>query len=239
MASTTTDKLQLIIAHYVRREYEAVFNKIHIPVALKYIIESFSRRAIASKIITMKEDLDFIQLISSKLSNIKKFKLLYRASENEYSAKRFHEACDNHGPTITIIKNQIGNVFGGYTKVKWQSTCYFDQLKYDDTAFLFVIRSRNDSQKVPNIFSITKPHQAIRHNGGAGPIFGAGPAVRIKDKCNINLSWSRIPEGDIKENRTAYNYHGHLLCGKEKELLWGNTQSYAVEDYEVFQLILK
>ena len=48
-----------------------------------------------------------------------KWKLLYRASENEYSAKSFHKYCDNKGPTLVIIKNSEGCIFGGYTTKSW------------------------------------------------------------------------------------------------------------------------
>ena len=44
-----------------------------------------------------------------------KWKLLYRASEHEYTAKSFHKYCDNKGPTLIVIKSSEGWIFGGYT----------------------------------------------------------------------------------------------------------------------------
>ncbi len=48
-----------------------------------------------------------------------KWKLLYRASEHEYSANSFHEYCDDKGPTLVIIKSSEGWIFGGYTTQSW------------------------------------------------------------------------------------------------------------------------
>ncbi len=47
------------------------------------------------------------------------WKLIYRASEHEYTIKSFHECCDNQGPTLVIIKSSEGWVFGGYTTQSW------------------------------------------------------------------------------------------------------------------------
>ena len=46
----------------------------------------------------MKQDLDFFTLLMNRLGNQtldKNISLLYRASENEYSALKFHESCDD------------------------------------------------------------------------------------------------------------------------------------------------
>ncbi|KAK8815195.1 hypothetical protein WA158_003407 [Blastocystis sp. Blastoise] len=48
----------------------------------------------------------------------KKWKLLFRASEHEYSTSEFHKYCDNIGEKILIVKNidqnNNVNIFGGY-----------------------------------------------------------------------------------------------------------------------------
>ena len=53
------------------------------------------------------------------LGNDYKWKLLYRASEHRYTAKSFHEYCDDKGPTLIIIKSSRGWIFGGYTTQSW------------------------------------------------------------------------------------------------------------------------
>ena len=48
-----------------------------------------------------------------------KWKLLYRASEHDYTAESFHEYCDDKGPTLIMIKSSKGWLFGGYTTQSW------------------------------------------------------------------------------------------------------------------------
>ena len=53
-----------------------------------------------------------------------KWKLIYRASEHEYSGKSFHECCDDKGSILVIIKSSGGWIFGGYTTQSWSGNDY-------------------------------------------------------------------------------------------------------------------
>ena len=53
------------------------------------------------------------------LGNDREWKLIYRASEHDYTAQSFHEFCDNQGSTLVIIKSSEGWIFGGYTTQSW------------------------------------------------------------------------------------------------------------------------
>ena len=49
-----------------------------------------------------------------------KWKLMYRASENGYTAKSFHDNCEDiDEPTLIIIKSSEGYLFGGFTTRTW------------------------------------------------------------------------------------------------------------------------
>ena len=49
-----------------------------------------------------------------------KWRLLYRASEHDYTARSFHEYCDDiNTSTLIIIKSTKGWIFGGYTTQSW------------------------------------------------------------------------------------------------------------------------
>lgn len=52
----------------------------------------------------------------------KEWKLIFRASEHDYSAESFHKCCDNQGTTIVVVKSTCGWIFGGYTTKSWK--CY-------------------------------------------------------------------------------------------------------------------
>ena len=57
------------------------------------------------------------------LGNDYQWKLIYRASEHGYTAKSFHECCDDvKGPTLIVIKSREGWIFGGYTTQSWKVT---------------------------------------------------------------------------------------------------------------------
>lgn len=45
--------------------------------------------------------------------------LLYRGSENNFSAKIFHQKCDNRGSSLVIVKGENGRIFGGYNSAGW------------------------------------------------------------------------------------------------------------------------
>ena len=85
----------------------------------------------------------------------KQWQLCFRASENGYSARAFHFACDNKGPTVTLVR--VGdNVFGGYTDKSWDG----------DKSELVIIRSTN----TPKMYSKHKNHR--RHTDARIPIVG-------------------------------------------------------------------
>ena len=65
-----------------------------------------------------------------------KWKLLYRSSEHDYTAKSFHEYCDDKGPTLIVVKSNEGWIFGGYTTQSWKGVnpnqlgCIYNDMKY-------------------------------------------------------------------------------------------------------------
>ena len=48
-------------------------------------------------------------------------RLLYRATRDGFTAEAFHLKCDGKENTLTIIRNNLDYVFGGYTTAKWLS----------------------------------------------------------------------------------------------------------------------
>lgn len=100
--------------------------------------------------------------------NIKQVKLLYRASENEFSAKRFHEKCDGIADTVTVIWTEFDKKIGGFTPLKWSSpqdvTYATDNGK---ESFLFSL-THNDK------FTLQKPQYAILNKADTGVAFGGG-----------------------------------------------------------------
>ena len=73
------------------------------------------------------ENSDYDDKLREWLGSDYKWRLLYRASEHGYTAKSFHEYCNNKGPTLIMIKSDGGWIFGGYTTQSWSGKCiYYD-----------------------------------------------------------------------------------------------------------------
>eukprot|EP01084_Bolivina_argentea_P067980 123715_1 len=238
-ARSKPNSLELIVWYFVRTEFEYE-NKVYlinasVAPALKHLIKHFSNKIIPSNMLTLNEDTDFFQSLSSGISSVGhiKFNLLYRASENAFSAYKFHELCDNHAPTICIIQSENNHIFGGYTSIKWSSDHGY---KTDNKAFLFLIRSQTKNEKCPVLFECKCSDTAVCHWKGRGPLFGGGFDIQIADKCSIwdgkdtdfdNCNYS-------SGNSEYYSITGNQLCG-------GNVSKHGayffrVIEYEVFEL---
>ena len=207
--------------------------------ALKYLTLKFSNRIIGCKLLTIKQDLDFFNLLLTKLPAIRRFKFLFRASDHYYSAHAFHEYCNDKPGTIIIIKNNWENIFGGFTSKSWklQDRVYAE----DENAFLFLIKSDDEliQSKCPLLLELKKGNSdyAIDCSRGQGPSFGLGD-ICIRDKCNEKVKMDFL--------RCIYaNYCGPCSYGVDEINICGGNQDYDVKqrwffqviDYEVFQII--
>ncbi|XP_033736421.1 interferon-induced protein 44-like [Pecten maximus] len=103
------------------------------------------------------------------------FTKLYSAKEHECDAAVFHQRCNNRGPTLTVIYNTDGHVYGGYASVSWQSTS--TPQVYDKAAFLFSLRGNGDEQS--RKFPVTKCNLALVFDDKSGPTFGSGPDLAV------------------------------------------------------------
>ncbi|KAH3776045.1 hypothetical protein DPMN_177458 [Dreissena polymorpha] len=65
------------------------------------------------------------------------FTLLYKITKDGCDAATFHQKCDNQGPTVTVLYNQQGSVYGGYGSASWNSTAAYIN---DAQAFLFQLK---------------------------------------------------------------------------------------------------
>ena len=95
--------------------------------------------------------------------NNQRWKLIYSAVKHGFTAADFHHRCDGKGPTITIIKSQVGNdLFGAFTQVPWSCTRGF---KKDSNAFLFTLT--NPHKLPPTKFNIREQSTdyAVYHSG--------------------------------------------------------------------------
>ena len=80
-----------------------------------------------------------------------KSELLYRLSRDGEEFSKFHELCDNKGPTLTLFEVEDGNKGGIYTPLSWDSN---SEWKNDMETFLFNLNKNAKYKKIKNDNSI-------------------------------------------------------------------------------------
>ena len=205
----------------------------------KEISGCFDPRFLRGSIIVLDKKYD--SYLKRWLGNDYKWKLLYRASEHDYTASSFHEYCDNKGPTLVVIKSSGGWIFGGYTTQSWSgsgvnvlSLRIFDNgCVADDKAFIFTLKNPHG---VPSTRYIKKRNciNSIKCDPRFGPTFTNIPIFKfdifIGDNCNRNNSCYIDNDGT----------NGYECDPQYKESLFVNTagpnerNKFSVLDYEVF-----
>jgi hypothetical protein len=111
----------------------------------------------------------FTSLLSKALPAVRCSKLLFRSSRDGATAAAFHSRCDYEGPTLTLIKDTNGNVFGGYTAVVWGSYDGWDYLT-NRTAFLLTVV--NPHADPPAVFPPKVYGYKFYCTSSCGPVFG-------------------------------------------------------------------
>jgi hypothetical protein len=146
-------------------------------------------------------------------------RLIYRASRDGFGVDRFHNNCDNRGPTFVVVKVRYsGEIIGGYNPLEWRcikmnegsallsynNDFYVDQQCKTSKSFIFSLTNRVLSR-------VTSKNEAIIWSRSRGPCFG------LQDLCiSNNLGISR-----------QHSYENRII----------NRENFEIEDYEVFQVI--
>ena len=144
--------------------------------------------------------------------NIKKFTLLFRASNDGFSASNFHSKCDGKNNTVTLVETLNGKRFGGFANNAWdQRGTYIS----GSNGFIFSFDDKS-------IYYNKNSSYEIYCHSSYGPTFGGGHDFYICDNCNSSNS-SYDNSGD------SYNTNG-------KKCAMAGTYRFLVKDYEVYQL---
>jgi len=101
-----------------------------------------------------------------EFSKDQKLELKYRASRDGFSSSDFHSHCDGIANTLTVIKANSGNIFGGFTEQKWHSRGGFVT---DPNAFIFSLVNKEE-----------KPFKVLCSNEGKEAI-GCDSADKAKN----------------------------------------------------------
>jgi hypothetical protein len=101
--------------------------------------------------------------------------LLYSGSTHGWQRSKFHELCDEKGPTITVMKSKAGRVFGGFAMQSWDSKT--QGWKADEKAFIYSI----DRQQ---IYRVIDAQKALFCHSNLGPCFGYYALGLLEDPLN-------------------------------------------------------
>jgi len=117
--------------------------------------------------------------------------ILYRLSKDGKLGSDFHRMSDNQGPTLTLIKDVNGNVFGGYTAANWGSTGAGKYIE-DKSGFLFTLKNPHGIPPTKYPLLPNKTAYAIYSYPNYGPVFGDGYDILI-DSNHMNASYVNFP----------------------------------------------
>ena len=174
-----------------------------------------------SLILTNEESVSLVEMTKSS-NGI----LLYRATRDGFTPQAFHSKCDGKGNTITIIKNNLNYVFGGYASSAWNSSNTWIN---DPNAFLFSLRRAGVSFK--DKFTVKLAQYALQGNSSYGPIFGNGHDIHICNRSNTNI-------GSYSHFGHSYNFPDGYKSGENANVfLAGNYNQWTTTEIEVYQII--
>ena len=153
----------------------------------------------------------------------KEMELLFRGTRDGMTNTAFHNKCDNKGKTITLIKNEKGNIFGGYSSISWASLN--DEYHSAPDSFLFTLTNIYNTQ--PTKFVSKNDQKEIKLHKGYGPAFGNGHDLGIYADILNKGGWA---------NFSCYTYIDSL--GKGYSIFTGNSNNitFKVKEIEVFKL---
>ena len=149
--------------------------------------------------------------------------LIYQASKDGFSSNEFHSMCDGFLATLTVIKSENSNIFGGYTEADWSGS---GEYKYDSKAFLF---SLVNAYNTPVKMNISNPSYAIYSNPSYGPTFGYNQDLYIPDQSNSNNGYSNLGY--------SYKIPNFLTYGTEKaQSFLAGSYNFLTTEIEVYIL---
>ena len=156
--------------------------------------------------------------------------LMYRASRDGFAARAFHDRCDNVPNTVTIIKNNLNFVFGGFTAARWSSTVGYIA---DPTAFIFSLRRNGISNYYKLLINSTLVNNAIFGYSPFGPTFGGGNDIYIRDQSNTTDIGPYVAS---YSNIRTYTPPTYPSGSNGTLFLTGGYRNWLTTEIEVYQL---
>jgi hypothetical protein len=157
-------------------------------------------------------------------------KLVYRATRDGFNSDEFHNRCDGIANTLSVIKSEHGNVFGGFTEKEWRSDNNNNNNEWTEDPNAFIISLVNKENEAFKAKNFNNGQNAISCSSSRGPTFGAGVDFYIATDSNAN-------KASLSNFGKSYK-HSNFLYGTEnaKNILAGSSH-FATTEIEVFTKI--
>ena len=176
---------------------------------------------ICSKILYESKKYDEFLKIILDWTGFKNMQLIYRGSRDGMSSDNFRNRCVNQGVTLTLIKNEKDNIFGGYSSISWENK---DIWANAPDSFIFTLTNIYNIE--PTKFPSRKNGQDIGNYSYHGPNFGFTDIYFCNNFNVEGNSYSKFP-----------NSYEDIL-GKGNSIFTGDSQTSKInlKEIEVFKL---
>ena len=130
------------------------------------------------------------------------------------------------GKTLVVIRSNLGNIFGGYTDINWETPRreHGKFLSGNGNSFIYLLKHFKNEMKLPVKYQCLKNDKEICCDANYGPAFGEGWNLFLGDACNQEGScFTNSVRNDSYEKTT----NNTVLAG---------SYCFYVTDYEVFKV---
>ena len=141
--------------------------------------------------------------------------LLYRLSRDGEEISKFHELCDNKGPTLTIFLVKDGNIGGIFTPLSWDIQ---SETKNDKESFMFNLNNNEKYTKIKDNISIfcTKDHGPWTYSFG----------FRKENKMK------KVQHGGANINN-GYKNDSNIIVNNSSKIVY-----FDINEVEVYKIII-
>jgi hypothetical protein len=179
-------------------------------------------------------------------AEFRKFSLLWRGSRDGFEATKFHRRCDGHPNTLTVILDTKGNIFGGFTPLKWESPVWNGNSRDDDNhwrsddnqkSFVFTLKNPHNIPAKRFGLKAAKKHRAIQCDSRWGPRFGDCD-ISVCDDCNAPINRKSMVFLLFRRCNSTQSF-GHSYIndtGLDGEIVLTGVRDFVVTEIEVFEI---
>jgi hypothetical protein len=138
----------------------------------------------------------------------------------------FHDRCDGHANTLTLIKDTQGNIFGGFTPVEWETTSggkYLYKADPSGATFLFTLTNPHNFPAKRFALKAEEKDKALYCAPGRGPAFYD---VRVATNKRPYNAGSTSNFGSVFANDT----------GLDGKTFFTGSKDFIANEIEVFEI---